>query len=172
MGLGYRTLQFLRNLRDKPTNSQLRLVDAHLPAALQRLFARMSPADQAHSLRVCQALIDQGHTDPDLLAAALLHDVGKSMVPPNVLERVFIVLANQIMPRQVFIWGQAEPRGWKRASVIARQHPGWGADLVAENDGSELTVRLIRHHQADLDPQHGEDFNRKLSLLRAADNQN
>ena len=132
----------------------------------------MSPADQAHSLRVCLALIDQGQTDPDLLAAALLHDIGKSMAPPNVLERVLIVLANQIMPRQVFIWGQAEPRGWKRAFVIAQQHPDWGADLVAENDGSELTVRLIRQHQTDPDAQHGVDFNHKLSLLRAADNRN
>lgn len=172
MGLSYRTRQFLRTLRDKPTDSQLRLIEAHLPLSLQGLFHRMSPSDQAHSLRVCQALLDQGHSDPDLLAAALLHDVGKSIEPPNVLERVLIVLANQIVPRQVLIWGQAKPSGWKRAFVIARQHPEWGADLAAENGGSELTVRLIRQHQSDLSPQHGEDFNRKLALLRAADNRN
>ena len=38
----------------------------------------MSVSDQRHSLNVMRTLRRQGHTEPDLLAAALLHDVGKS----------------------------------------------------------------------------------------------
>src|SRR2546421_12516754 len=49
-----------------------------LPATALPLFNSMSAADQRHSLSVCQGLLERGCTDPDLLAAALLHDVGKA----------------------------------------------------------------------------------------------
>ncbi len=49
-----------------------------LPASALPLFQTMSAADQRHSLRVCQGLLARGCVDKDLLAAALLHDVGKA----------------------------------------------------------------------------------------------
>src|SRR6266566_5005748 len=49
-----------------------------LPAPALLLFQTMSAADQRHSLRVCRGLLARGCEDKDLLAAALLHDVGKA----------------------------------------------------------------------------------------------
>ncbi len=49
-----------------------------LPPSALPLFKTMSPADQQHSLRVCRALLARGCQDEDMLAAALLHDVGKA----------------------------------------------------------------------------------------------
>lgn len=172
MGWRYRAVQFLRTLRDKPSAADRQFAHNHLPPSMRPLFDRMSPADQSHSIRVCRSLLDQGHTDPDLLTAALLHDVGKSVQSPGVWERVLIVLANQIAPGQVLKWSAAEPRGWKRAFVIAHKHPEWGADLVAEHGGSPTTVRLIRQHQQRPDSGQAGGFELQLALLQAADSGN
>jgi hypothetical protein len=171
MGLRYRTLQFLSTLRDKPDSAGLQLAREHLPASLMSLFENMTPADQAHSIRVCQSLLKQGQTDRDLLAAALLHDVGKSLVTPSIWERVLIVLANQIAPGRVLKWSEAEPHGWKRPFVIAHRHPEWGAGLVADNGGSKTLVQLIQHHQTR-PVSDGEALAHQLSLLQAADSEN
>ncbi len=45
------------------------------PAALA-LFRRLSPPERRHSLRVLARVQAAGGHDPDLLAAALLHDAG------------------------------------------------------------------------------------------------
>jgi hypothetical protein len=37
--------------------------------------------------------------------------------------------------------------GWRRAFVVAVQHPQWGADLAAKAGASPLAVALIRRHQ-------------------------
>jgi hypothetical protein len=172
MGLRYRTLQFIRTILGKPTKSQLQIARHHLPASLMPLFERMSPADQSHSLRVCEALIHQGHANPDLLAAALLHDVGKSRVTPTVWERVLVVLANQIAPRRVLNWSEAEARGWRKPFVTAHKHPDWGADLVAKRGGSDTLIQLIRYHQAEPGSLQDDELITLLSLLQTADSAN
>jgi hypothetical protein len=172
MRLRYRVIQFLRALQDRPSASELAFVRAHLPSELLSLFERMSPSDQAHSIRVCQSLLENGHSDAELLAAALLHDVGKSLVRPNILERVLVVLANRIAPKQVLKWSEGQAIGWRRAFVIAHKHPQWGADLVAERGGPEVTVYLIRHHQRSSTEPLNDSLSHRLSLLQAADSDN
>lgn len=162
----------MRSLWDRPAATELNVVRAHLPESLWPLFERMSPSDQAHSIRVFQALIKMGHTDLDLLTAALLHDVGKCLDKPNVFERVMVVLANRIAPGRVLTWSEGRAKGWKRAFVIAHQHPEWGADLVAQHGGTDATVQLIRHHQRPASDTGNDDFSRRLSLLQAADSEN
>ncbi|MGD8850543.1 MAG: HD domain-containing protein, partial [Anaerolineales bacterium] len=142
------------------------------PETLEALFKRMEPADQAHSIRVYRSLLEQGHSDPDLLTAALLHDVGKSLVTPNIWERVFYVLANRIAPGQVLRWGEAEASGWKRAFVIARKHPVWGADLARNHGATPAAVRLIKHHQDTDTALQDDQLAYHLSLLQAADSGN
>jgi hypothetical protein len=50
----------------------------------------MSQVDQQHSIRVCRLLTAAGCWQDDLLAAALLHDIGKGQ--PRLWERVAFVL--------------------------------------------------------------------------------
>jgi hypothetical protein len=119
----------------------------YLSPALITIFRRMTPAEQVHSLSVLECLRDSGQTAPDLLAAALLHDVGKSLSPLFVWERTLIVLGKRFFPRAVERWGQGEPRGPRRPFVVAVHHPAWGADLVAAAGASPRTVDLVRRHQ-------------------------
>ncbi|TFH37469.1 MAG: HD domain-containing protein, partial [Anaerolineales bacterium] len=110
----------------------------------------------------------EGHNDPDLLAAALLHDVGKSVHSPSVLDRIVVVLANQIIPRRVLRWGVSDVRGWRRPFAIAAQHARWGAELTVEHGASSTLVDLIRNHQ---DPA-SEDTRLLLKHLQRVDSQN
>src|SRR5260221_11883550 len=70
-----------------------------LPPAALPLFQTMSAADQRHSLRVCQGLQARGCTDKDMLAAALLHDVGKAGGRVPFWTRPVIVLGKMCAPR-------------------------------------------------------------------------
>ncbi len=74
-------------------------VQRWLPASALMLFDTMSCADQQHSLRVCRGLQAQGCVERDMLAAALLHDVGKAQGRVPFWTRPMIVLGRRCAPR-------------------------------------------------------------------------
>jgi hypothetical protein len=167
MGAAHRAHQFFDALTARPGREALAEADRHLPAALRPLFQRMARADQAHALRVLAALKSAGHSHPDLLGAALLHDVGKSRSPPRLWERVLVVLTGWILPA-ARAWGEGAPSGWRRPYVVARQHPRWGAELVRAAGGSERLAALIERHQ-DPPPVGRGEFEQLLRALQTAD---
>lgn len=148
MGLTYRAGQFFRNLLARPQVEDLNEARAYLSPELFVLFTRMHPADQAHSLRVFRALQAAGEQDQDLLAAGLLHDVGKAQARPALWQRVVAVLAGPFLRGRLERMATLTPRGWQAAFVIAAAHPQWGADMVSQAGGSKQLVHLIRHHQS------------------------
>ena len=170
----YRVSQFWEALRTTQLEARdLEPAKAVLSSHQLALFQRMQPSEQAHALKTLQTLMVQGETHPDLLTAALLHDVGKVRHPLRLWERVIIVLAKQLFPGRIDTWGRGNPRGWRRPFVIAYQHPQWGADLAHEAGTSQLAVHLIREHQIELLPETPDELtNHLLRTLQAADNQN
>jgi hypothetical protein len=170
----YRGRQFWEALRSPPLTAwDLESARSVLADQQLALFTRLQPSEQRHGLRVLQTLQDQGETHPDLLTAALLHDVGKIYHPLHLLERVVIVLVKQTFPDRMKLWGDAQPKGWKRPFAVANQHPSWGADLAQAAGTSPLAVYLIREHQNELSSVAPDLLeNRLLSALQDADNQN
>ena len=81
------------------------------------LYAGYSLADQWHSYRVLCCLRDAGYNHPDLLTAALLHDIGKVRCPLSIRDRTVIVVTGALFPGQVERWGQGVPDGWRRPFV-------------------------------------------------------
>ena len=68
----------------------------------------------------------------------------------------WIVLVQAACPGCIQRWGQ-EPEGgletipwWRKSSVVAVQHPRWGAQMAAAAGTSPLAVTLIRRHQETL----------------------
>lgn len=173
----YRTRQFWQAVRPAPAGERLRLARSVLAPPQMALFRRMSPDEQAHGWRVLQALQARGETHPDLLVAALLHDVGKSRCPLRLWERVLIVLGRALFPSRVRRWEKAPARGWRRAFAVAGQHPEWGAAMAAEAGVSPLAAALIRRHQdipgeKSTDPARLEPLEeRLLRALQAVDDE-
>ncbi len=124
-----------------------------LPAPALPLFQTMSSADQRHSLRVCEGLLARGCADRDLLAAALLHDVGKAQGRVPFWTRPAIVLGKLFAPQllkrlTVYPYEGSTIPGWQRALSNAWWHAEIGAKLAAAAGLSEKAVLYIRtHHQ-------------------------
>ena len=153
MGLFYRIRQFWHIITSKLGDQDLQeIIDYLLPSQLQ-LFRKLSLGEQAHSIRVFTYLVRQQETDKDLLVAALLHDIGKSIYPLSIWERVFIVIAEKLFPRRIHEWGEGDiisgswVKNWRRPFVIAKYHPNWGADMAEKVNVSKNVTNLIRYHQ-------------------------
>jgi putative nucleotidyltransferase with HDIG domain len=128
----------------------------------------MRRAEQAHSLAVLRALRRQGHADPDLMAAALLHDVGKTRVPLRLFDRVLVVLGHSLLPAAARAWSTRAPSGWRRPWVAAAQHASWGAEMVSHAGGSaRLQAMIRRHHETPL--SRTTEIDGLLAALQAAD---
>jgi hypothetical protein len=178
MSLGralYRVRQFFLALRVAADPRDLEQARTVLTSEAIKLFVGMQANEQAHAVSVYRQLVAQGETSSDLLAAALLHDVGKSLGPLRLWERVLIVLARAVFPVQSRRWGSLpaqEIKGWRRAFVVAEQHPAWGAALAAEAGASPCTVALIRQHQEQASTEADPGTRRLLSKLQAVDDNN
>jgi hypothetical protein len=159
----YRIRQFLQAVTVRPRADHLVRARSLLGPDLFELFLRLPSADQAHALRVCRALEVSGEDDTDLLAAGLLHDVGKSPLPLRLLDRVAVVVGQALVPERARGWGAGDPRGWRRGFVVACHHAEWGATMVAQAGGSPRLVRLVREHQS------GAAADDALAALQAAD---
>lgn len=126
-----------------------------LPHTASMLFHSMSVADQQHSLRVCRGLQARGCTEADMLAAALLHDVGKGGGRVPFWTRPLIVLSKRCVPRLLRgavvpleqLSATTIPR-WRRALSYAWWHAEVGA-MLAKNAGvsEQATLYIRTHHQ-------------------------
>ena len=168
----YRASQFFLALFARLTPEDLLLIEKHLSPSLMEAFQRMSRSDQLHGIRVLRSVCARGETDPTLCAAALLHDVGKSRHPFRLWDRILVVLGSALIPGAIERWGNGEPRGWRRAFVIASQHPQWGAEIIRAAGGSEDLATLVIRHQ-ETSPSHPETtIDHLLFRLQVADGEN
>ncbi len=172
MGVAYRASQTFRVLLAKPGSEDLALAEEHLPPPLRDLFHQMSPADQAHGVRVLRTLLASGDGDPNLLAAALLHDVGKSLVRLRLWERILVVIYSWFAPGRSHRWGEGQLNSWRRPLVIAVYHPAWGAEMIRQAGGSEELATLVLRHQEELTSEPAKEIDRLLYRLQEADGLN
>jgi hypothetical protein len=129
----------------------------------------MQPAEQVHAYQVFKRLESAGQTTPDLLAAALLHDVGKILVPLSIFDRIVIVLGKYFYRKATQRWAAETPHGLRLPFVVAEHHAEWGADLACQAGATALTVELIRRHQDTPNPNPDSQTERLLAALQAAD---
>jgi hypothetical protein len=158
----YRSRQFLAALRARVAEEERAEVATVLTLAEQRLFYSMELRDQRHALNVFRALKSGEQRDPSLLAAALLHDVGKG--PVRLWQRVAFVLLKAVSPRLLRRLASDDGGDWRRALARSLHHAERGAALAEAAGSTAETVRLIRLHRTPA----GDD-DHALALLQAAD---
>ena len=167
--LAYRARQFWNAM---PGTRKRVKADALLPYLTPPqiiIFYQMQPSEQVHAYRMLEQLGKSGQTDPDLLAAALLHDVGKILSPLSLLDRVVIVLGHRLFPRCSRRWGDGRLNRLHRPFIVAAHHPDWGADLAMRAEASTVAVELIRRHQQPFPDNPDTDRDQLLAALQAAD---
>jgi len=170
-GALYRVRQFFQALLARAPEEEVEQAIRILTPEAQALFRRQAIQDQRHALEVYHTLRQADHTNPQLLAAALLHDVGKAAARLPPWRRAVIVLLNHLAPRLLTRLSQGEPGGWRHAFVVHARHPEVGACWAQEAGCSPLTVALIRRHRDKL-AGGGTEQDRLLAALQAADGMN
>lgn len=169
----YRIRQFFRATRSwfGSGGDGDELAARYLPPPAVELFRAMPRYDQQHALKVVDTLKREGHTERDLLAAALLHDVGKSVTPEARLRlwhRVTVVLIHVSWPSLLERLAKDEPGSWRRPFHVQLHHAALGAEAARRAGCSTAAVDLIRRHEKASDKAHDP----LLAALRAADSQN
>ena len=147
----YRIGQFGRGLVPWVPSRDLALAAAALTGRQYAAFRLMTRADQRHSVRVARALLAEGARDPDLIVAALLHDLGKvdSRGDGRVVlfHRVAKVLLARLSPGTWQRLSAAPQAGFARGYYLLRHHPALGARWAAALGVSPRACALIAAHQ-------------------------
>ena len=134
----------------------------------QELWAKMSRADRRHAAgvarRVQRALGDEA-TRP-VLAAALLHDCGKTVSGLGTYGRVIATLSAKLAGMdQAMAW--SETQGFTRRVGLYLEHPRLGGELLGMAGSAPLTVAWTTEHH--LPPEDWTVPVRLGEALKAAD---
>jgi putative nucleotidyltransferase with HDIG domain len=168
----YRLRQFLLAVAawTRPETDAELVARRVLPPGALKLYQHMPSYDRHHVLRVARTLERRGHTEPDLLAAALLHDVGKTASPAGRLRlwhRVAVVLLS-MWPGLLGRVGEDRPGSWRYPFYVQQHHATLGAEWARRAGCSPATVELILRHE---DPP-GSAQDAALAALLSADDAN
>lgn len=146
--LGHLASRFVGSLLPigpRPTDAAWAL--EHLNEGERTVWARMSRVDRRHAAGVARraALTLGDRATTEVVAAGLLHDVGKVVSGLGTLGRVGATVAAAVAGRE-----RAEPwsqgRGLTRRTGEYLRHPELGAELLAAAGSSPLTVAWAREH--------------------------
>jgi hypothetical protein len=148
-------VRFFGSLRPGgPRASEREWVESVLSPRELELWRRMPGPDRRHSAKVARRVERTlGHeaTNP-VLAAALLHDVGKLDSHLRTYGRVVATLAGGFVHHDpVVIHQWTLTTGFTRRVGLYLIHPDLGADLLALAGSDPLTVRWAREHHRPAD---------------------
>jgi putative nucleotidyltransferase with HDIG domain len=151
-----RVRQFLAAVRARVSADEIAILEQHLDPSQRDLFRAMSPIDQRHCLDVFNALLQQGHSDPDLLRAALLHDIGKRGI--RLWHRVAGVLLEAFWPTLLEKLAVNRPQNWLYGLYIYRHHAEFSAEMAQRSGCSPSVVELIRGHHTPSENEQAKDL--------------
>ena len=144
------TTRFFGSLRPGgPKAADREWVAEQLSAAELELWSSMSGPDRRHSVGVARRVERAlgAEATPPVMAAALLHDVGKVDAHLRTYGRVAATLSGAMIGRDPDVI-----RAWCRAGGFTRRvglylrHPDLGGDQLALAGSDPLTVAWAREH--------------------------
>jgi hypothetical protein len=147
---GHLTRRFLGSLRPGgPAAADVAWVQSVLRPDEWALWSRLSGPDRRHSAGVARMVeAELGEAAPrPVLAAALLHDIGKLDARLRTFGRVVATLTVSLVGRtEVEQWQQA--RGIHRRIALYARHPAIGGEMLTLAGSDPLTIAwTTQHHQ-------------------------
>ncbi|MDQ2934634.1 MAG: hypothetical protein M3R49_06580 [Chloroflexota bacterium] len=142
--------QLVAYVRARVTPEQDAFAARLLPPGATRLFAEMPVADRRHGLAVAQRLLAGGFDDPELLAAALVHDAGKGR-RMRLWHRVAAVLVDAAAPRLLARIASPDPASAGYPFHLYLHHGPISADAALAAGCSPRTAAFIRGSVAGAD---------------------
>jgi hypothetical protein len=139
----HRVGQFIGHLTARVEPAEEAGAHHWLPDAAWSLFAAMPTADRRHALDVAAHLVAAGQTDPDLLAAAMLHDAAKGH-RMRLWHRVAGVVLGAVSPRALAALSSPDERSWRYPFHLYLHHPALSADAALRAGCSRRAADLIR----------------------------
>jgi len=146
----------------------------HLVQGEQGLWQRMSGPDRRHAVGVAKATVASLGTPTStrpVVAAALLHDVGKIEPAIGTFSRVAVTLATAgLGRRRVLAWSARRadrPRSWQARTGQYLTHDELGAQLLEAAGSDPLTVTWAREHH--MPPGRWSLLRNIAGALKAAD---
>jgi hypothetical protein len=146
----HRVEQFFGHLRARVEPDETARARELLHPAGWRLFSTMPVADRRHALDVVARLTAGGRDDPDLLAAALLHDCAKGR-QMQLWHRVSGVLLEAVAPQLLARLASPAPGSWRYPFHLYLHHGGLSADAAAAAGCSPRAVAFIRGTASEAD---------------------
>ena len=161
--------RFFGSLKQKTVSEEdLLWVENILSQEEMHLWQTMPENDKCHSIEVARrtgTLL--GKLEPEVLAAALLHDVGKAKNQAGLWVRVFATLLGLALP------ARKKERWAKKSGITGKigqylQHPAQGADLLRAAGSVPLVIAWAEEHHL---PERAWTINPEIgNILNAADN--
>ncbi len=168
-----RLAQGLRALFAFATPPDLALARLYLSDCEFTAFCGLSRSEQLHSLNVLRAVDAAPRPPRALMAAALLHDVGKSRRRLAVWQKTLVVLALALAPGLCQRLSHEEsPSAWRIPFIVQQHHAKWGGEILRACDSDSQLIWLVEHHQAEAAAHQAHPAYGLLKQLQAADNAN
>ena len=157
----YRVRQFASHLRATVADDEVALAHRVLPAEAAVIFDGMPVADRRHALDVAHRLLASGTDDPDLLAAALLHDAAKGH-RMRLWHRVAGVLLEAFAPGALRKLASPDPGSSRHPFHLFLHHAALSAEMAVAAGCTPRAAGFIRGEA-------GADDARLLRALTVAD---
>lgn len=138
----HRVAQFIGHLTARVDPGEVARARHLLPEAAWGLFNAMTTADRRHALDVAGRLLAAGHTDPDLLAAAMLHDAAKGH-RMRLWHRVAGVLLAAIAPRSLAKLASPNGGSWRYPFHLYLRHSALSAQAALQAGCPQRTADFI-----------------------------
>ena len=113
-------------------------------------YSKVRAATGMTGAQAAQRLLAAGHDDPDLLAAALLHDAGKGH-RLRLWHRVTGVLLDAVWPAGLRRLASPNARSWRHAFHIYLHHEAMSAEMAVSAGCEPRAGAFIRGHASGTD---------------------
>lgn len=136
-----------------PTRDDDRWARSQLTEGEIGIWDRMSPQDRRHAVGVAhrtEAALGDEAIRP-VIAAALLHDCGKTVSGFGTLLRVVATVGALTLGRERIIGAGRGRRGLRRRFADYLEHDRLGAELLGEAGSAPLTVAWAGEHHLPAD---------------------